>query len=198
MAVVLMLFELCMVKWWQAIEAFSRILQFGGYVIWAALWQNQQNDCAPSEDSDMPGHPPSLISVSAVRSVGSWGSSVSSCGQRRLWSDWADAQADLSLRWAQSHFVGFVICSSFYVSSVPPSIVITSLGKELCWPSTCVATFCGFSFFLRFLLVPEEGCDLWLWHSLEFCFIVVNHICKPNKHICHTEKTTTKKKKKKH
>ena len=29
--------------------------------------------------------------------------------QRRLWSDWADAQADLSLRWAQSHFAGFVM-----------------------------------------------------------------------------------------
>ena len=29
--------------------------------------------------------------------------------QRRLWSDWADAQADLSLRWAQSHFVRFVM-----------------------------------------------------------------------------------------
>ena len=29
--------------------------------------------------------------------------------QRRLWSDWADAQADLSLRWAHSHFVGFVM-----------------------------------------------------------------------------------------
>ena len=28
--------------------------------------------------------------------------------QRRLWSDWADAQADLSLRWAHTHFVGFV------------------------------------------------------------------------------------------
>ena len=25
------------------------------------------------------------------------------------WSDWADAQADLSLRWAHSHFVGFVM-----------------------------------------------------------------------------------------
>ena len=25
------------------------------------------------------------------------------------WSDWADAQADLSLRWAHSHFVGFVV-----------------------------------------------------------------------------------------
>ena len=28
--------------------------------------------------------------------------------QRRLWSDWADAQADLSLRWTHSHFIGFV------------------------------------------------------------------------------------------
>ena len=28
--------------------------------------------------------------------------------QQRLWSDWADAQADLSLRWAHSHFVAFV------------------------------------------------------------------------------------------
>ena len=27
---------------------------------------------------------------------------------RENWSDWADAQADLSLRWAHSHFVGFV------------------------------------------------------------------------------------------
>ena len=25
------------------------------------------------------------------------------------WSDWVDAQADLSLRWAHSHFVGFVM-----------------------------------------------------------------------------------------
>ena len=27
----------------------------------------------------------------------------------RLWSDWADAEADLSLRWACSHFIGFVM-----------------------------------------------------------------------------------------
>ena len=33
----------------------------------AATRQNQQSDCAPSEDSDQPGHPPSLISVFAVR-----------------------------------------------------------------------------------------------------------------------------------
>ena len=31
--------------------------------IWAASWQNQQNDCAPSKVSDQPRHPPSLISL---------------------------------------------------------------------------------------------------------------------------------------
>ena len=37
---------------------------------WAASWQNQQSDCAPSEDTDQPGHPSSLIRVFAVRSLG--------------------------------------------------------------------------------------------------------------------------------
>ena len=164
--------------------------------IWATSWQNQQMVCAPSEDSDQPGHPPSLISVFVVRSMGSWGHNVSLCGKwrlirlggcpgwsefslgaqafcwfchvaahflillllqgdklscdmtkptkwlcvqrrlrsawafaqsdqslscpheeslgpqlpteykRRLWSDWADTQAYLSLRWAHTHFVG--------------------------------------------------------------------------------------------
>ena len=63
--------------------------------------------CAPSEDSDQPGHPPSLIRVSSVRSMGSWGPKLSSCGQRRCWSDWMDAQADLSLRWAHMPFCWF-------------------------------------------------------------------------------------------
>ena len=61
---------------------------------------------APSEDSDQPGHPPSLIRFFSVRSMGSWGPSASSCGQRRR-SDWADAQADLSLRWAHRSFCWF-------------------------------------------------------------------------------------------
>ena len=37
----------------------------------------------------------------------SWGPNVSSCGQQRFWLDWADAQADLSLRWAQMSFCWF-------------------------------------------------------------------------------------------
>ena len=44
---------------------------------------------------------------SAVRSVGSSGPTVSSCGQRRLCSDWADAQADLSLRCPHMPFCWF-------------------------------------------------------------------------------------------
>ena len=39
---------------------------------------------APIEDSDQPGHPPGLIRVFAVRSMGSLGPNISSCGQRRL------------------------------------------------------------------------------------------------------------------
>ena len=56
-------------------------------IIWAATWQNQQIEFVPSEDSDQPGHPPSEDS----------------------WSDWVNAQADLSRRWAHSHLVGFVM-----------------------------------------------------------------------------------------
>ena len=64
--------------------------------------------CAPSEDSEQPGHPPSPIRVFAVRIKKVCVLSYPLSAQRRLWSDWADAQADLSLRWAHSHFVGFV------------------------------------------------------------------------------------------
>ena len=52
--------------------------------------------CVPSKDSDQPGHPPSLIRVFAVRLVGSWGPMFLQADSED-WSDWADAQADLSL-----------------------------------------------------------------------------------------------------
>ena len=35
----------------------------------AASWQNQQNDYVPSEDSDQPGHPPSLIPAKTLISL---------------------------------------------------------------------------------------------------------------------------------
>ena len=68
--------------------------------VWAASWQNQHIGFAPSEDWDQPGHPPSLIRVFVVRMKTHLVLSYPLSAQRRLWSDWADAQADLSLPWA--------------------------------------------------------------------------------------------------
>ena len=52
-------------------------------------------------------HP--VWSVFAFRLKKAWGLSYQLSAQRRLCSDWVDAQADLSLRWAHSHFIGFVM-----------------------------------------------------------------------------------------
>ena len=82
-------------------------------MIWATTWQSQQNGCAPSEDSDQPGRPPSLIRVFAVRMKKTWVLSYPLSAQRRLWSDWADARL-ICLRWAHSHFVGFVMSRLIY------------------------------------------------------------------------------------
>ena len=63
--------------------------------------------CVHIEDSDLAGYLPNLIGLFSVCSMGDWGPSVSSCGQRSLWSDLADVQADLSLRWAHKLFCWF-------------------------------------------------------------------------------------------
>ena len=52
-------------------------------------------------------HPPRLIRVFASRMKKAWVLSYPLSAQRRLWSDWADAQADLSLRWVQMPFCWF-------------------------------------------------------------------------------------------
>ena len=75
--------------------------------IWAATRQSQQNDCAPNEDSDQAGHSPSLIRAFDVRMKKPWVLSYLMSTQQRLWSDWADAQTDLNLRWAHMPFRWF-------------------------------------------------------------------------------------------
>ena len=44
------------------------------------------------------------------------------------WSDWADTQADLSLRWAHTHFVGLVMSWLIYV-------YMNSRITKICWLS---------------------------------------------------------------
>ena len=90
--------------------------------------KNQQNDCALSKDSDQPWHLPSLISVFAI-SLGIhpvW-SECLLCAQwiakdpsflhadSEDWSDWADAQADLSLCCPHMPFCWF--CQAAHISS---------------------------------------------------------------------------------
>ena len=72
-------------------------------------WANKTNKmaCAPSEDSDQHGHPPSMIRVFAVHIKKAWVLSYPLSAQRRLWSDWVDAQADLSLHWEHRSFCRF-------------------------------------------------------------------------------------------
>ena len=77
--------------------------------IWATSWENQQMSSAHSEDSDQHRHPPNLIRVFTVHMKKAWVLNYPLSTQRRLWSDWAEAQADLSLRWAHSRFIGFVM-----------------------------------------------------------------------------------------
>ena len=62
---------------------------------------------APSEDSDQPGHLQSLIRVFAVRMKKPWVLSYPLSAQRRLWWDWVDAQAEVSLPWAHMSFCWF-------------------------------------------------------------------------------------------
>ena len=62
--------------------------------------------CAP-EDSDQTRHPPTLIRVFAVLMKKAGVLSYPLSVQRRLWSDWADDQADLSLLWAHIPFCWF-------------------------------------------------------------------------------------------
>ena len=74
--------------------------------ICAVTWQNQQNECVQSEDSDQPGHLPSLIQVFALRSVGSLKPKHSPC--RHKTDRTVDTSADLSLLVIHSHIVDFL------------------------------------------------------------------------------------------
>ena len=69
---------------------------------------------APSEDSDQPGHLPSLIRVFAVRMKKHLVLSYPVSAQWKLWSDWADVQADLSLCWVHGHLV--FLCGGSYIT----------------------------------------------------------------------------------
>ena len=74
--------------------------------IWASARQNLQNDmCAQRRQISLAIRP--VWSVFAVCMKKAWVLTYPMNVQRRLWSDWTDAQADLTLHWAQIKFCWF-------------------------------------------------------------------------------------------
>ena len=70
-------------------------------------WQNQRIGIYSQEWQISQGIRPVWPSVFAVRMKKAWVLSYPLSAQQRLWSDLAYGQADLSLRWAHIHSVGF-------------------------------------------------------------------------------------------
>ena len=114
----------CLSMWTNILPRLNNTETFGKetsiQMIWAATWQNQQSECAPSEDSDQPRHPPSLIRVFAVRVQKAWVLRYPWSAQRRLWSGWADGRM-LRLIWVfagRTLTVLVLSCRGSYQSSL--------------------------------------------------------------------------------
>ena len=102
-------------------------------------------------NTDQPGHLPSLIRVLAVRMKKPWVLSYPLSAPRRLWSDRADAQADLSLRWAHTQFVDFVMSWLITDSSLYEFI---NHGKGIMGFSGVCLSFSRRKLYLHFLGIP--------------------------------------------
>ena len=139
--------------------------------------------CAPCKDSDQtghqPGHPPSLIGVFAVHMKKVWVPSYPLSAQRRLWSDWADAQADLSLRWAHVPLCWF--CHEAADRMNLPEIAPCSLPQDLIWAELSATVSIGPSICSMFELTCDSsniGCqnseclknEIFHWaHTVHWC-----------------------------
>ena len=113
--------SICLLIVESEIHVHSYTYMFLSNANWAASWQNHQNGMrAQRRLRSALASAQSESSLSAWRKLGSlanhWAHSKDSDQPGHPsedWSEWADTQANLSLRWAHSHFVGFVTCSLF-------------------------------------------------------------------------------------
>ena len=127
--------------------------------------------CVPSKDSDQPGHPPSLIRVFAVRMKKAWVLSYPLSAQWRLWSDWEDAQADLSLCWAHSHFVGFVVMRLIFIRPCAPTL--KNIFDCDLWPSSWQARHCPPRSYFCNLPDIYDAWNVIIW---EYARAVIKHL----------------------
>ena len=105
------------------------IIQGQAELNWATSWKTNKVACAPSKDSDQPGHLPSLIRVFTVRMKKAWFISYPLSAQRRLirlgwcpgWSEsLLGAHATLLvLSWGSSYLLGVllvIVCSQTWAN----------------------------------------------------------------------------------
>ena len=88
-------------------------------------YKSNKMTCAPSEDSDQPGHLPSLIRVFAVCFMGSVGLRASSCRQGKLMPRLIRVFTGCT-----GHFVVLLCCSSFFCVCVSEwTVTVTYYGR---------------------------------------------------------------------
>ena len=102
------------VIFWLNLSFMSPLVLLGARVILLVLSCSSSFEPRHDKTNKMSVHPAKTqISLGicpawSESSLSAWVFSYPLSAQRRLWSDRVDAQADLSLRWVHSHFVGFV------------------------------------------------------------------------------------------
>ena len=119
-------------SYWGYIWTFMACAVYMGNVVckWAATQKSHFGTCTPTEDSYQPAHSRSLIKSFPGRILDSQGCKASSCGQRRLKPGCADAQAGMSLRWADISEGTFTHATAQMIFEHP--MTLTSL-KVLYW-----------------------------------------------------------------
>ena len=105
-----------------------------------------------------------------------WVLSYPLSAQWRLWSDWVDAQADLSLRWAHTHFVAFVI-SRFICQSADKMVSVLSQSFKhfsimYYKPSVILDSS---TIYIR-LRVALADIPVYYWHQTRICEIYARSI----------------------
>ena len=120
--------------------------------------KNNKMTCAPSEDSDQSGHPPSLIRFVTVLMKKHYLFSA----QWRLWSDWADAKADLSLRWVHRWFCWFCRATAHFIIMLFLHVDLNIVGHNT---KCCICIFPTF---------PEKQNTEFLLLEWFICFKILN------------------------
>ena len=131
--------------------------------IWAARWQNQQNDCAPSKDSDQPGHPASLIRLFAVRMKKHWDLNYLLSAQWRLIR--LGGCPGWSFACRTCHFVGFFVRQLIYLFYFFYSYILAWFSVKIACkyfaiigPESNLISVIHFHYFLVTCSLPFQKC----------------------------------------